>query len=146
NLSCLKARVLSVERQCGREPRQDQSICSTRKVVMPAEDRMRSLSEINHIFTPTAPLESAISDLLQTRTKLEVLEVGFGYGRVLLDLAWHSGNKNVPFQGVDVAQYKESCEDLRNIPTRFNFIPPPALVGFNLPRLYFYDATCLQFD
>jgi len=113
---------------------------------MPAEDRMRTLTDINDIFKAATKLESAISELSETRTKLEVLEVGFGYGLAMLELAWRFRDREITFHGVDMTKHINKREDLRNIARQFQIIPESELAGFELPHPYFYDATQLHFD
>jgi ubiquinone/menaquinone biosynthesis C-methylase UbiE len=113
---------------------------------MPREDRIRSLSEINSLFKAVGPLDATIARLLDTRSRLDVLEIGFGYGRVLLELAWMFRHRNVTFHGVDVARYVETREDLRKVATQFAIGPESELNAFELPRIYWYDATSLHFD
>lgn len=66
----------------------------------------RTLSETSHrILKHSQLIETTLADLLQQRRAASVLEVGFGRGRALLELA-----------------------------------------NFNLPEIFFYDATRLHFD
>ncbi len=113
---------------------------------MPVEDRMRTLTEINDIFRAATKVESAISELSATKNKLEVLEVGFGYGVAMMELAWRFREEEITFHGVDVTKHIEKREDLRNIAREFKIIPESELAGFELPHPYFYDATQLHFE
>jgi len=108
----------------------------------------RSLPAVNHkIFKNSKILEMTLSDLLATKSSLRVLEVGFGQGRTLMELAWLFRNDNVKFYGVDLNQTPpmEKREDLRNIARSSEIIPEAALAGFELPEVFFYDATRLHF-
>jgi hypothetical protein len=70
---------------------------------MPSEDRLRSLAHINHHLRAAGSLEEHISRLLEKQDgRVEVLEVGFGYGRVLLELSWLFRDREVGFHGVDL--------------------------------------------
>jgi len=51
------------------------------------ENRTRSIERVNRIFKYASTLEAAIAGCLQARDDVHVLEVGFGYGRVLVELA-----------------------------------------------------------
>jgi len=112
---------------------------------MPAEDRIRSLSQINYIFRAATTVESVIAEMLETRPTLDVLEVGFGYGRVLMELAWSFRGRNLTLHGIDVTRHIEGPEALRNVARAFDVIPVHELRTIELPHLHFYDATRLHF-
>ena len=77
---------------------------------MPARDRMRSLADINEIFRAAMTVEHAIADMVETRSPLDVLEVGFGYGRVLMELACSFRGRNVTFHGIDVTRHTRAAD------------------------------------
>ena len=112
---------------------------------MPARDRMRSLADINEIFRAATTVEHAIADMVETRSPLDVLEVGFGYGRVLMELAWSFRGRNVTFHGIDVTRHIEEPEALRAVARESQVIPQSEISSIDLPHLHFYDATRLQF-
>jgi ubiquinone/menaquinone biosynthesis C-methylase UbiE len=112
---------------------------------MPQEDRMRSLSHINRLLRAAESPESAITRLLETTHTLDVLEVGFGCGRALMELAWRFRERRVVFHGVDLNRHIPDREALRGVAARFGIIPKTDLAAFELPHVHFYDATTLHF-
>lgn len=115
---------------------------------MPVSDRTRSLTRINDILSAPGLLQSAISARLPTRSHLNVLEIGFGWGCALLELAWQFRQDPVTLFGVDAKQAPpvESRDDLAHIAEQFEIIPAQDLPGFQYPEIHFYDATRLHFD
>jgi SAM-dependent methyltransferase len=114
---------------------------------VPTEDRTRSLANIEHLLRAAGGVESAVAGLLERRTPIDVLEVGFGHGRALLELAWRLRDREVTFHGVDIG-YKspvQTREDLRGVARSYGLIPEPELDRFELPHIYLYDATRLDF-
>jgi ubiquinone/menaquinone biosynthesis C-methylase UbiE len=93
-------------------------------------------------------IEMTLSDLLAKGRPLKVLEIGFGQGRVLMELAWLFRNNEVAFYGVDKTQAPpmEKRDDLRQIARFYEIIPETELANFELPEVFFYDATRLHFD
>jgi SAM-dependent methyltransferase len=113
---------------------------------MPSKDRLRSLARINHSLRAVGSLDEHISRLLeQQRGRLEVLEVGFGYGRVLLELSWLFRDREVGFHGVDLNRYVDGPEQLRAIAETYGIIPSEDLPTARMPALDYYDATRLRF-
>ena len=113
---------------------------------MPSEDRLRSLAHINYHLRAVGTLEEHIHGLLTTqRRRVEVLEVGFGYGRALLELSWLFHNREVGFHGVDLNRYVDGPEQLRAIAETYGIIPSEELANAQMPALHYYDATQLQF-
>lgn len=110
--------------------------------------KTRSLAEINHkILKDSRIIETTLSELLSKGKGLKVLEVGFGYGRALLELAWHFRNERVSFYGLNKkAQPIEKQKDLIVIAKDYGIIPEEYLANFNLPEVFFYDAARLHFD
>lgn len=109
----------------------------------------RSLTEISHkILKKSQIIETTISDLLTRDVPIHVLEVGFGWGRALLELSWRFRHNPVTFYGVDATKSPpmEKPEDLLAIARQFNIIPEKELMGIKLPHLNFYDATHLHYD
>jgi SAM-dependent methyltransferase len=114
---------------------------------MPTEDRTRRLEDIEHLLRAAGGVQSAIEELLGRRSHLDVLEVGFGHGHALLELAWRLRDRPVVFHGVDIG-YKspiETREDLRDVARAHEIVPPHELAAFPLPYIDFYDATQLRF-
>ena len=99
---------------------------------MPTEDRTRSLSDIEHLLRAAGGVEPAVVDLLERRSPIDVLEVGFGQGRALLELAWRLRDRDVVFHGVDVG-YKSAVrtrEDLPGVARTYGIVPEPELDQF----------------
>jgi SAM-dependent methyltransferase len=113
---------------------------------MPSEDRLRSLAQINHSLRVVGSLDEHIRHLLEKQPgRIEVLEVGFGYGRVLLELSWLFRDREVGFHGVDLNRYVDGPEQLRAIAESYGIIPADELPAAHMPTLHFYDATRLKF-
>ncbi|MEM7115918.1 MAG: hypothetical protein AAF614_25980, partial [Chloroflexota bacterium] len=67
--------------------------------------RNRSLADLNNkIIKRSAVLENTIAELAEAKQEMDVLEIGFGEGRVLLTLAWMFRNQSIRFFGVDKKQ------------------------------------------
>jgi SAM-dependent methyltransferase len=114
---------------------------------MPTTDRTRSLDNIEELLRAAGGVQSPIEELLERRSPLDVLEVGFGHGHALLELAWRLRDRPVVFHGVDIG-YKspiKTREDLREIARENEIVPAEALASFTLPYIDFYDATELRF-
>jgi SAM-dependent methyltransferase len=114
---------------------------------MPTEDRTRSLAHIEDMLQAAGGIEAAALELLERRSPIDVLEVGFGHGRALLELAWRLRDRGATFHGVDIG-YKSQIserEDLRRIARTFDIVPAEEIDGFELPLIEFYDATRLRF-
>jgi len=116
--------------------------------IIPDPGKTRGLHEINRIFKTSKPIESVVANFLMKKTTVEVLEVGFGWGRALMELAWQFHGKNVVFHGVEAKPRPpiEKREDLCKIAIQFDSIPQSELPNFKLPQVYFYDASTLHFD
>ncbi len=115
---------------------------------MSMKSRTRSLERIDHkIEKNSSIIEDRLSELLARKGHVETLEVGFGWGRALMQLAWRFRHRDATFHGVDLtcAPPVERSEDLREIGRRFDVASPEELAEMELPRLHFYDATSLHF-
>jgi SAM-dependent methyltransferase len=115
--------------------------------LVPTEDRTRSLESIEELLEAAGGVEAAIRKLLDVRSPVDVLEVGFGHGRALLELAWRLRDSDVRFHGVD-AGYKSPIqrpEDLRGVARTYGIVPEEELERLELPSIAFYDATELRF-
>jgi len=115
---------------------------------MSVRSRTRSLAEIDHkIVDESRIIEETLTRLVAAGRPLSVLEVGFGWGRALTELAWMFHDHPIEFHGVDIDCKRpvEHNEDLREIARKFGIVPEPALAGFRVPQLHFYDATRLHF-
>lgn len=110
--------------------------------------RSRSLAEISHkLVRDSDVIGETLTGLLAPGKTLNVLEVGFGHGRPLLELAWRFRNEAVNFFGVDKRQKPpvEKSEDLREIARLYEIAPENILADFRLPEVFFYDAAQLHF-
>lgn len=109
----------------------------------------RSLTQINDIFVEHSTiLETTLSELLTRRSPLNVLEVGFGHGRALMELAWKFRKAPISFYGINkkpgkaMRQREDLCESAR----QYHIAPDHELTTVTLPDVFFYDATRLHFD
>jgi len=109
-------------------------------------NRSRSLEMLSERLGPSFLLAPAIHDLLKKRRSLDILEIGFGYGHVMLELAWLFREHEVRFHGVDKRLNVADREELRGIARDFNLVPQADLERFTLPSIYSYDATSLHFE
>ncbi len=109
-------------------------------------NRSRGLSRINERLGLSFPIVSTIRDLFTKRNSLDVLEVGFGYGHTLLELAWLFRDKKIQFHGVDKCPNVVSRDDLRKIALDFGVVSSSELNELVLPHIYSYDATTLHFE
>lgn len=110
--------------------------------------RSRSLAEISHkLVRDSDVIGETLSGLLAPGKTLNVLEVGFGHGRPLLELAWRFRHEAVNFFGVDKRQKPpvEKSEDLREVARLYEIVPEAELPRLRLPEVFFYDATQLHF-
>jgi SAM-dependent methyltransferase len=111
--------------------------------------RDRSLQETSRKLNKKDPsiLESLITEHLRRHDELRVLEVGFGQGRTLLELAARFRNDPVRFFGVDkTCEPPVECrEDLRETARRFDLLPSSDLDELVLPEILFQDARRLDF-
>lgn len=108
-------------------------------------NRSRSLERLSERLGSSFSLASAIRDLLKTRNSLDILEIGFGYGHVLLELAWLFREQEVRFNGVDKRLNIANREELREAAVHFNIVPASDIDRFTLPLLHSYDATSMHF-
>jgi len=111
--------------------------------------RSRSLEQIDHkILRHSRVVEETLDELLSLGRPLRVLEVGFGRGRALVELAWTFRASDVEFFGVDLERTRPvtQSEDLRLVAREFDIIPAGELEGFRVPSLDFYDAQDLRFE
>ena len=113
---------------------------------MPSKDKSRSLAHINNHLRAVGSLDEHIHRLLEKQSgRVEVLEVGFGYGRVLLELSWLFRDREVGFHGVDLNRYVDGPEQLRAIAETYGIIPADEVPAARMPALHYYDATRLKF-
>ncbi len=113
--------------------------------------RNRSLSDINHkILMNPALIETTLSEQLDKAFKkpLHVLEIGFGHGRALTELALLYKADPVIFHGVTLEQKSPvtHSESLIDIARKYEMAPESELKGFDPPKVHFYNATKLHFE
>lgn len=112
------------------------------------DSRNRDSEHIDQIFKAAGAPADFIADLLDRRQSLEVLEIGFGWGVALLELAWRFRGKNIAFYGVDIEEKPElsSPERIVAFAREHGIIPEQQTDLLNIPNLYFYDASTLAFN
>src|SRR5262245_11849097 len=112
------------------------------------DSRNRSLERISGIFHATGGPADFIAALLQDHDRLDVLEVGFGWGVALLELACRFRDRNVTFHGVDVEPKPELATPAGIVRWAVEqaIMSPEQAEGFKPPELSFYDASTLQLD
>lgn len=109
----------------------------------------RSLSEINDLLVEgSAILETTLTELLTAQRPLRVLEVGFGHGRALMELAWKFRDAPISFHGINKKPGKamRQREDLCETARQYFIAPDHEPSTFTLPDVFFYDATHLHFE
>ena len=111
--------------------------------------KTRDLRGINQkIMKGSSIIQSTVLDLLSKGGGLKVLEVGFGFGRALLELAWQFRREDILICGVNKKKQipMGSRGDLMRIAREFEIIPKYELEQFTWPEIFFYDASCLHFN
>lgn len=109
----------------------------------------RSLAEIDDLLVEdSAVLETTLSELLTRRSPLNVLEVGFGHGRALMELAWKFHSAPIGFYGINKKPGRgmRRREDLLDTARQYHIASDHELARFTLPDVLFYDATRLHFE
>lgn len=112
------------------------------------DSRNRNTENIDQIFKATRGPAEFISNLLNEHKSLDVLEVGFGWGIALLELAWRFRNENIAFYGIDIEKKPEflTPEGIIAFAQEHRIIPEQQTQDFKVPKLFFYDASTLAFD
>ncbi|MFQ5543608.1 MAG: class I SAM-dependent methyltransferase [Nitrospiria bacterium] len=113
--------------------------------------KTRDLNGINQkIVKDSDIIQSTLSALLSKAngSNMKVLEVGFGYGRALLELAWQFRQENISFLGINKKKQTPmgNIGDLIGIAREYDIIPEENMDEFNLPEIFFYDASSLHFE
>ena len=109
--------------------------------------RTRPLAEVDHkLRSVGTPLVDAIEEQLARRRPVSVLEIGFGWGRALLELAWRFRAEPVRFAGINLEREPpmEGPADLPAVAEALEIVPPAELGRFRWPEVHFYDATTLH--
>jgi SAM-dependent methyltransferase len=112
--------------------------------------KRRSLSETNHkLLEDSTILQDTLAALAAARGDVRVLEVGFGEGLALAELAWQfraGAGPAVEFFGVD--KLRRDCaatrQDLLRHAVSQGLVPSDAVERAAPIELAFYDATQLQ--
>ena len=114
---------------------------------MSVESRTRSLERISHKMARDPRfIVRKITELLASGGQVRVLEIGFGWGRALLELAWEFRDQDVVFYGVDKERHPaKRSDDLRSIARDYTSIPAADLASLTPPQIFYYDATSLHF-
>jgi SAM-dependent methyltransferase len=110
--------------------------------------RTRPLAEIDHKLAASGTtLGDAIAELLAARRPLAVLEIGFGWGPALIELAWRFRDEPVSFTGINLERKPpvERPADLAAVAEALELIPAERIGEFRPPAVDFYDATNLHF-
>jgi SAM-dependent methyltransferase len=111
--------------------------------------KRRSLSETNHkLLKESTVVQDTLAALVATRDAVRVLEVGFGEGLALAELAWQFRAAPVRFFGVDKLQRDcaATSQHLLRHAARQGLVPSDAVDRAAPIELAFYDATQLQCD
>lgn len=109
----------------------------------------RSLAQINDVFAERSEiLETTLLEQLMKRSTLNVLEVGFGHGRALMELAYKFREAPIGFCGINKKPGRgmRQREDLRETARQYFIASDRELATFILPEVFFYDATRLHFE
>lgn len=111
--------------------------------------KTRSLTEINdRLIEGSTVLETTLSEMLARQSPLKVLEVGFGHGRALMELAWKFRDAPISFYGINKkpARAMREREDLLETARLYHIVPDHEPATITLPNVSFYDATRLHFE
>src|ERR1051326_9034017 len=109
--------------------------------------RSRSLAQLNRRLRPKGPpIETIIDGMLAEGRTPSVLEIGFGWGRVLIELAERFRSRPVSLRGINRESRPpvERSSDLAAVAKALGLVPPGEIVDLPLPALDFYDATALR--
>jgi SAM-dependent methyltransferase len=111
--------------------------------------RTRGLVEANRKLRAIGtPIEQAIEELLENGRHVSVLEIGFGWGAALIQLALRFRSRPASFAGINV-EYQppvQRSEDLGVVAEALELAQPDEIDGMRWPDVHFYDATRLHFD
>jgi SAM-dependent methyltransferase len=110
--------------------------------------RTRALETVNRkLKSVRAPLEDVIEELLAGGRHVSVLEIGFGWGPVLIELAHRFRSRPVSFAGINLERKPpvERSGDLAAVAEALELMPREDIDGFEWPEVHFYDATTLHF-
>jgi SAM-dependent methyltransferase len=111
--------------------------------------RTRRLGDINErLASSGTTLEQAITDQLARRSAVSVLEIGFGWGATLIELAWRFRAEPVSFAGINLERKRPVREaaDLAVVAEALELVPPDEIDEFAPPHVHFYDAGTLHYD
>lgn len=108
-------------------------------------NRSRSLASLTQRLGASFDLERSIQTLRSQREHVDVLELGFGYGHALMELAHRFRSDPVRLHGVDKRPNVISREALLDIARDFDVAPASELSTLELPDIHAYDATSLHF-
>jgi SAM-dependent methyltransferase len=111
------------------------------------DSRNRDVETVDQIFKATGGPSEFISGLLTDHRSLDVLEVGFGWGIALLQLAWRFRDQEVAFHGIDIEAKPAftTREGIIAFAVEQGIVPPRQAAELTVPHLNFYDASTLKF-
>jgi SAM-dependent methyltransferase len=110
--------------------------------------RTRPLAEIEaKLDAAGTTLGGAIEEQLAARRPIAVVEIGFGWGPALIELAWRFRDEPVTFAGINLERKPpvERPEDLAAIAEALDIVPAERIGEFRPPEVHFYDASSLHF-
>jgi SAM-dependent methyltransferase len=133
------------------EPKQESSSSILRSSTDRADgidSRNRNTEHVDQIFKATGGPAHFISNLLSDHRSLSVLEVGFGWGVALLELAWRFRDQDIAFFGIDIEPKPQLAtrEGIMAFAREQGIVPEARGGELKVPVLDFYDASTLNFD
>ena len=77
---------------------------------------------------------------------MAVLEIGFGWGPIMIELAWRFRDEPVTFAGINLKAKPpvQRAGDLAVVAETLGLVPAAEIGRFPCPDAHFYDATTLQ--
>jgi SAM-dependent methyltransferase len=93
------------------------------------------------------PLAQVVEELLEDGRHVSVLEIGFGWGAALIELALRFRSRPVSFSGINVEHQPPvlRAEDLGIVAEALELAPAGDIEDMRWPDVHFYDATTLHF-
>lgn len=112
------------------------------------DSRNRGAAQVDEIFKAVGGPADFITDLLTDHPTLKVLEVGFGWGVALLELAWRFRSQDVAFFGIDIEAKPELAtpEGIVAFARERGIVPAAQVAELRVPSLHFHDASSLHFE
>lgn len=109
--------------------------------------RTRDLAELDKRFVHAGAMIGGSIEERLASGPVRVLEIGFGWGRVLAELALRHRQDPVELHGVNLERKPpvERAEDFAAVAEVFGLLPAQGRSGLPLPTPHFEDATHLHF-